>query len=171
MRTFAITLHADEGFTPLARALITKASGAWRDASNGRIKIDVEYDVNFGDLESVEAHKAANESFLIPIFGDGRVAERIDEALGGPGKQPVAATLPSKGPGDPTVVFLILDRIGEEEGSFFSVVTHEFGHVAGLPDLPALGSIMSAGHVKGEPPVRALTVTDRELCRGAGLCD
>lgn len=67
------------------------------------------------------------------------------------------------------VVFLILDRIDVER--FENTVTHEFGHVIGLPDLHARGAIMSGQSVQGSPGIPDWMPADVALCRAFRYCD
>jgi len=100
------------------------------------------------------------------VTSDLPIVEYIDEILGGPSAQPMAATTQTK---TDVAVFLILDRIPKSK--FWRVVAHEFGHVIGLPDLPTMKSVMSGSEVSGHPPVVAFDEADRVLCKAYRYCD
>ncbi len=164
---FSRTLHAEADFNPFARNLIDTAAAKWRDVSGGHLDIRFNYDLDIEDAENTRAHVASNHSVLIGGTSDYPIAQRIDAMLGSPGRMPVAATATNdKGA---TAVFLIMDRI--DPADFLSVMTHELGHVAGLPDLPTTGSVMSGAHVRGTPAVESFTREDIALCRAAHYCE
>lgn len=80
---------------------------------------------------------------------------------------PVAANIHT-GSGTTLVVF-ILDRIDPRH--FESIVTHEFGHVLGIHDLPIEDSVMSGAESDGDVVPSELTPADLEACRVVGVCD
>lgn len=161
----SLSLHGATEFTELGRESIREASNKWRAVSGGRIRIDVVFDLDFNSLENLEEHQRANHSLLIGVLSRYPIAEKIDELLGSRNSTPMAATIRGE---TSTLVFLIVDRIDADD--FESVVTHELGHVAGLPDLPTFGSVMSGARLRGAPAVNEFTHDDVTLCRAALLC-
>lgn len=167
-RDFSITLHGDVVFTPSGREDIVAAAEKWRNVTDGHARISLKFDFDFDSAENVSHHAAANDSVIVAIPENSDVVRGIDRRLGGPHRKPMAVTMPSQGPDDPTIVLLIMDRISDE--AFVSVVTHELGHVMGLPDLPTLGSVMSGAVREGGPYVNAFTPDDLTLCHASLLC-
>jgi hypothetical protein len=165
-KEFELTLHADVDFTDTGRGRIQEAAKKWRAASSGRVRIDVVFDLDFSSVANLQGHQESGDSLLLGVLSEYPIAKRIDAVIGSPGRMPLAATMSSDG--GPTIVVLILDRI--ESDDFLSVVTHELGHVAGLPDLPTFGSVMSGARRRGDTSVENFTTDDQELCRSAKLC-
>lgn len=168
-RTFELTVHADTEFLPQGRQIIEQAAAKWSALSNGHIRIRVEFDLDFDSIENLKAHQAAQHSVLIGLKSDYKIAQQLDEKLGGPGVTPLAATVRQTDDG-PVMVFLIMDRI-EDGAALLSVVTHEFGHVANMPDLPTSGSVMSGARRRNEEPVTEFNEADIALCRAARYCE
>lgn len=154
----------DEGFTPEGRRQIELAAAKWREVSNGRVRLDVVFDLDFESLENLRRHRDARHAQVVGLMSWMPLAEAIDAHFARQGIRPLAATTGES----PPAVFLILDRIEAEH--FLSVVMHEFGHVAGLDDLPLLGSVMSYAEVPGQPVPVEFTEADRALCKAARLC-
>lgn len=165
MEKFAINLHCDVEFNQRGREVIYEASQRWFRASNGRIFINLVWDLDFDDEEALNVHIAEKDAMMWPVLSDYAIVEQIEKLR--PGTRPLAATgvLPSGS----RYVVMILDRI--EETSFDEIVTHEFGHVAGMPDIVPLGSIMSGADIHGWPVPHELTPLDIELCRKHRYCD
>jgi hypothetical protein len=164
-KEFEITLHVDTDMSELDRTHAEEASRKWRVISSGHIRINLEYDLDFGSTSGLLAHEMARHSLVVLVQSTSPVVRQLDAQLGGPKKTVLAATTIEQ---DRVRVFLITDRI--EAPKRLSVLTHEFGHVAGFPDLPNYGSIMSGAAPTGAPPVNEFTAEDTSLCRGALLC-
>jgi len=164
-RTCATTLHADVQLSDEARAVIDHAGAAWRGPTQGRLNVGVVYDLDFSSPINLQAHEAAKDSLLIPIGSDSEIAARLDAEFA-PGR-PLAVTI--KTDDDRTIVYLIMDRIDEVHA--LDVVTHEFGHVCGLPDLPMTGAVMSGVSIKGAPPPDGFQPEDMALLRAAHYLD
>lgn len=159
----AITLHVDTDFAPTGRVIIEKAADNIRRLTNGRAQISLAYDLDFQAVGNLEAHNALHHSQVIAVNADFDIVRTIDAKTAGRGTT-LAVTVPTKY--GSTSVILILDRIAAERFEF--VVTHEFGHVIGLPDLEEDGAIMTG--VQSNPPAD-WTFADVELCRKMRYCD
>lgn len=166
-KDFTHTLHVDTDFSDIAKLQIVEAAEKWRTASGGHIDISAVADLDFESTESVLKHKTEHHSVLIGVTSDLPVVARIDAELGRPGVVPMAVTVKNK---DGSIaVYVIVDRVKFD--SFKSVVTHELGHVAGMPDLPTTGSIMSGASFADEPPILQFTRDDLALCRASKYCE
>jgi hypothetical protein len=160
-RDFGLTLHVDTAFDGIGREIIEKAGQNIRALTHDRARLELVFDLDF-DAPAPDAH----ESLVVGVLSTFKIVHTLEEVIGG-GGQLVAVTVPTKF--DTTWVLLIMDRIEPED--FEAVVTHEFGHVIGLPDLPTMGSIMSGARVEGTAPLHAWTAADVELCRKFQYCD
>lgn len=165
-RDFELVLHGDTDFADEGRRRIERAASSIRRLTHDRARISVEFDLDFQSLENLKAHHDAHHSQIIGVTSDFDIVKTIDAIVPGPGTV-LAATAPTND--GSFVVVLILDRI--EEDRFEAVVTHEFGHVIGLPDLKQLGAIMSGSEVHGAPYPTDWTRADVELCRSFRYCD
>lgn len=160
------TMHAEVGFSPPARSIIDSAAKRWRDFTQGRADIRIEYDLDLEDDDNTAAHFKARHGVIIGITSDLPIAKILDERTGATTTAwPVAVT--TKTPLGAPVVYLYADRIQKDEAEI--VVTHELGHVLGLPDLPTMGAIMSGA---AYPGLRAQDFgpEDVALCRAERLC-
>lgn len=165
LRTFTVVMHADKDFTAEGRSRILSAARAWHTFTEGRVDIYVEFDLDFDDVPGLKAHQAAHHSVLIPVLSDYPIAQAIDSELRGKGI-PLAATVQLKD--GSSGVFLIMDRIDPD--NFELVVTHELGHVAGLPDLSEYGAIMSGVESNTVPTPKTFMPADLEACRASKYC-
>lgn len=165
-RDFSLVLHADNHFNELGRRIIVEAAENIRRLTHGRARLDVVFDLDFDSIENLKAHMAANHSMVFGVLSDYDVVKTLDEGLRGPGTI-LAATVETKSRSQ--FVFLILDRIAEDK--FSNVVTHEFGHVIGFPDLDAMGAIMSGRSASNEPAILDWAEADLKLCREFHYCD
>ncbi len=157
-------------FNEQGRAIIEEAARRWSVLTHGRANLIVVFDLDFDSIENLKQHKANRDSIVLGIESGYPIADAIDQSLGGRPGQVLAATVHEEDENTgPVLVFLIVDRIAADH--FLAVVTHEFGHVIGLPDLPTTGSIMSGVEVNGIAPPDAFTPADVMLCRAAHLCD
>jgi hypothetical protein len=161
MRDFALTLHVDTAFDGIGRDIIEKAARNIRTLTHDRARLELVFDLDF-EAPAPDVH----ESLVVGVLSTFKIVHTLQEAIGGGGEL-VAVTVPTKF--DTTWVLLIMDRI--EAADFEAVVTHEFGHVIGLPDLPEFGAIMSGARVEGTTPLHAWTAADVDLCRKFHYCD
>lgn len=164
-RTCSVTLHADVSFPVQARETIKAASSAWAALSEDRIRIDVDYDVDFESIGNLKTHVDAKHSTLLAVFSDFDIVQSFDAEFAP--ATPLAVTTTDL-EGDVRRVWLIVDRIPVPRAR--EIVTHEFGHVCGMPDLPSFGSIMSGASFKGAPPIESFSAEDRALCRAYHYC-
>lgn len=165
MRSFSTVLHVDQDFTPEARERIQQAASAWERMTHGRVAYHIRFDLDFADEDSLAEHVARKHNLVIGVLEDFEIVAKIDEQF--LGSHPLAVTVGLK---DGSIrVFLIMDRI--EQDHFTEVAVHEFGHVAGFPDLPMTGAVMSGTSLRGSTPLEGFTPTDVELCRGMRYCD
>lgn len=163
-RDFELVLHVDHEFNAEGRKLIEKAAASIRRLTHDRARLTVVFDLDFSSLENLAAHKDARHSKVIGVVSHFDIVRSLDKLM--PGDNVLAATAPMKD--GSIVVFLILDRIADDR--FESVVTHEFGHVIGFPDLDAFGAIMSGRDIVGAPAIQDWTPADVALCKSFGYC-
>jgi hypothetical protein len=171
LKDLDLVLHVDVDFTADAnggRPYLERAARNIRELTHGRARIRLVYDVEFETENGFKNHVDAHHSMLLAILSDFKMAHMIDENLAetGPGL-PLAATIPLWD--GAFQVYLILDRIPADH--FEAVITHELGHVIGLPDLPEQGAIMSGTEGDSVPTPSGWTQADRDLCRSFDYCD
>lgn len=159
-----LTLHAPTNFTDAGRDRIRSAASKWRRFTEDRVRLTIVFDVDLSSQANVLTHEAEGHSYLFAIPIDMPIVADFDREFA-PGT-PVAVTM-QRDDGR-TLVYLILDRIAASE--FEHVVMHELGHVAGLPDLPMRGAVMSGMHSEGEVLPEYFTGEDLTVCRAARLC-
>lgn len=167
-KDFVSDVHADVDFNAKGRAALVQAAESWRKLTKGRVRINVIFDLDFDSIANLKAHRDAKDTILVGVLSEYPIVAEIDAATNrGNGSTTLAVTAHleygARG------IFLIMDRIRED--AFLSVAIHEFGHLAGLPDLPTHGSVMSGASVFGEVPVVEFTEEDRMLCRVGAYCD
>lgn len=163
-KTFRLTMHADTDFSDAGRARITHAARAWYELTSGNVDINIVFDLDFESLSSLKEHE--HDSRIIGVLESYPVVRELDRQFRTTQIKPLAATaLADRTP----LVFLIMDRILTSQ--FETVVMHELGHVAGLPDLPTYGAIMSGVQVNGIAPPDIFQHEDRVLCRRFLYCD
>ncbi len=165
LKDFDRVLHVDDGFEGEGRAIIERAAANIRRLTQDRAHLTVVFDADFDSLDSLKLHMQAGHTLVIAVLSDFPIVAALDEAAKGPG-QLLAATVYQID--DSAIVFLILDRIDASHAE--NVVTHEFGHVIGFPDLPTAGAIMSGSSIKGSPPLLDWTPADVALCRQYHFC-
>lgn len=166
LRTFDLILHVDTAFTGQGRELIEKAAANVRRLTYGRANLTVAFDLDFESVPNLEAHRRARHSTVIAVLSSYGIVQKIDASLPGPGTPLAATTSLTDGS---QLVILILDRIPTE--NFLSVVTHEFGHVIGFPDLPEMGAIMSGRTMTGTLSPTDWTAADVALCQQYRYCE
>lgn len=165
-RECELTLHAETDVSVEGRKVLANATEAWRNISQGRIRIGVEYDVDFDSVANLKEHQAADHSFVFGVTSDSDIVEELDAKIATPTSRPMAVTVSTES--GAKHVWLILDRIPRAQA--LDVVTHELGHVCGLPDLPSIGSIMSGASLRNAQPLDAFTSEDVALCRAYKYC-
>lgn len=167
LQNLDLVLHVDTEFSDKGRALIAKAAENIRALTSNRANVTVVFDLDFTSISNLEGHRRAKHSVVIGVTSDLEVVDRIDASVGGKGGIPLAATTTLDD--GSKAVFLILDRI--EVTHFEAIVTHEFGHVIGLPDLAIMGAIMSGRQSLIAPPPEGWAYEDVELCRSYRFCE
>lgn len=162
-REFATTMHA-ENWNDTGRKALTQASKRWWEATQGRVRIDVVFDLDFDSLSSLYELSTADK--IIALKSDTDLAKHYDAILGQPGLTVLAVTQQKRT--SEIDVYLMVERIADED--FEAIATHEFGHVFGLPDLPNTGSVMSGAGTRGVARPKELTWEDLALCRAERFC-
>lgn len=165
-REFELVMHADDAFPEDVRAQLDSAAAAWVDLTEGNVRIKLVYDLDFSSVENLKSHKVGTHALVIGLLSDMKLAQELDKHFASPGVEPLAATVTPAG--EPSLVFLIVDRIPRAQ--FREVMTHELGHVIGLPDLPTFGDVMSGREVKGFPVPDKFTPADKALCERFRYC-
>ncbi len=159
LREFARTVHGSVHFTPGGRELIAQAGAKWGELSEGRIKFSIVFDL---DDDSIPRFEAAGATLLDGLHDDHPIVRHVLSKANA-----VAVTFEGD-VGDPTYVFLFVDRL--EDANFLSVVTHELGHVVGFEDQPTSRSVMSGRDAPGERWATEFTAEDRALCQALRFC-
>lgn len=167
-KEFVRDVHADVDFNRLGRASLVQAAEAWRKLTKGRVHINVIFDLDFDLISNLKAHRDAKDTLLVGVLSEYPIVNEIDRATNRGNRATTLAVTAGLEYGA-TGIFLIMDRIRVD--AFLSVAIHEFGHLAGLPDLPSHGSVMSGASIFGETPVVDFTEDDKMLCRVAAYCD
>lgn len=165
MRTCTRTLHVDTDLSPYARDQVRAAADTWRKASEGRIDLQLVFDLDFSDEAGAAEHAREGHSMVLAVHEDYPSVVRLDAQLSKQGIVPLAATTSSPGR---DVVILIMDRMTPE--SFLGIVMHEFGHVAGFKDLTERNSVMSGIRDLTVASAEALTPLDITACRDLRYC-
>jgi hypothetical protein len=166
-RTVERTLHGDVDFSEEGRRRIRRACARWSEFTQGRAKLDVVFDLDFDDVLGLRTHQLTAHDVIIGVTSNLEIVKVLEARTH---TDPAKITL--LGATSDTVrgaklVYLIMDRIDPED--FEAVVLHELGHVLGLPDLPTIGSLMSAT-APSNARLQDFTEDDSGLCRAAHLC-
>lgn len=160
-REFEIVLHADTNIAEEDRVTYDNAAELWRVTSQNRIRIKIAYDLTPQNL--LEAIKA-NKSILREVRTGDKIVEWIDKEH--PNITVLAAT--TEALSGARYVWFIKNRFSSQE--HYSIAVHEFGHVAGLPDLPTTGSVMSRIRDQKAPSINEFTQEDIALCKAYWFC-
>jgi len=165
-RSVSRTLHADVDFTEAGRSRIRQAGVRWANFTQGRVNLQIVFDLDFDDMIGLAEHMAEAHDAIIPVHSSMDIVSRLTTETGlDNGKLLLGATTHHEN--DAMVVRLVMDRIDPDD--FETVVTHELGHVAGLPDLPTQDSVMSAASPAGAR-VKEFSADDAKLCRAFRYC-
>lgn len=165
-RTARLTLHVDTAFAPPARDIIRSAAAQWFALTQGNVRFDTVFDLDFEDEAGFEQHLRERHNMIVAVPDGSTIVAELDLAFGTATTRPLAATAPL--PNGATAVYMLPSRIPSADAE--AVVTHELGHVIDLPDLPTFDSIMSAVSFRGRPRPTGFTAEDVALCRAAHYC-
>lgn len=163
-RTAEITMHGETDAPPAARAAFETAAERWRDFTSGNVQFTTVYDVNFDSVSNLRWHRDEAHNLILIVPSTADVVRELDAQH--PTVLPLAATATLDS--GAILVLLVGDRIKTTRAA--SIVTHEFGHVLGLPDLPTMGAVMSGAEYPTAPPIDEFTGADRRLCVASRYC-
>lgn len=161
-RFLSMTIHTDETLNERGRAVANDAASSWATFTDGHIRFELAFDLSPKTLPDL---LAAGAPTMLAVSSESVLARRADALLARDGTRPSAATFQTAD--DRFFVVLIVDRITTKD--FGVIIQHELGHVAGFPDLPTMGDVMSAQYTDESGPA-SFTSADRALCRGLGYC-
>ncbi len=152
-------MHVDLAFSLEERTHIRNAASAWFLLSRGRAKLVIAEDLDFGALTLEDTHRIVKmDSKNNPLL------DSVDAKHNG--AVVLAFTLvPTKNPWGTRQIYMVVDRVRPD--NFMWVVAHEMGHVLGLDDLEAPGSVMSG---LGRFTDDWFTAEDVKECQAALVC-
>ncbi len=136
-----VVLHVDTDFTSEERAEMEDAAAIWYVQTSHLAVIALVYDLDFSDMANLKAHVDADDNLVARMESWMRAVQE--------GDQPHAMVLGWVSPGGgihnpehaPTHVAFVTDRFLDRDMAL-QVITHEFGHVLGLPHVASRQSIM-----------------------------
>lgn len=155
----SVVLHADVEFTPTEQGKILESAQIWREQTSGLADIRVIFDLDFNSVSSLEQHRT--DDLLIRMTSDLKAIQDIDcesaTEQGMPcdmpwGPKVLGFVTPTGGVhatnhGNIRMV-LVADRLFDPEDPRYEtdrwvqVNIHEFGHILGLPHVPATQAVM-----------------------------
>lgn len=151
-----LTCHVDPTFTPEQQRKIGNAAHRWYEVSEHHTDISTPADMHFNDVATLQP------CTVIKVDSQNRMVKKVEKRYkeAHPGTQADIWQMFTIG----QRIYVISDRGQPEE--FEWNMTHELGHVLGLPDIDdEIGHVMSrVGPFKGQD----FTDRDRSLCRQGG---
>lgn len=155
VRSPEVTLHMDTDFTAEERADALQAAEIWRKQTNGLARINLVYDLDFSDLIGMNELFTHGASLVVRRDSEDSLVQGADEesdcdscVLGWMNSGGLHAI------GHPPVHgAFVVDRLEEYNQVIptfrLQVMLHEFGHVLGLPHVPATQAIMYPAVIPG----------------------
>lgn len=146
----SITLHGDTEFTPMERDALRLAAEVWRIQTGGLANINIIYDLDFDDVQSLRRYAWEHTLVRMPSESDQVIS--MDCSARKDCRPSVLAWVKQPGKDDQYVrMFLIHDRLKTQDARK-QVALHEFGHVLGL------------GHTQDQKSIMYPTYQPRDFC-------
>ena len=130
-----LDVAADVDFSGPERKAILEATKAVYDQTGGRVRVDLEFDLDFTDPDGVK-EAFEHRWTLVRLDSNTDIVRMLDFRMGESSGGILGLTLPEQ-----RQVILVANRLQSPE-KFRHVVMHEFLHAVGVPHVPDRRSLM-----------------------------